>query len=259
MNSISVVIISKNEAARISRAICSIKDHVDEVLVVDGGSTDETVSVSSSLGARVIENPWPGYAAQRNFGAAAAANDWIFMLDSDEETDQSIKNFLTKFVSSNANNDEVYAFKRIGDFLGVMLPGNDRGNHIRLYNRLSHRYNDVNVHETVDAVDHQIRLIDGMIIHHGFRSIQDHVLRFNIYTDLDASERFSRHESFSLVVLALKPPVRFFYQILCRGLWRRGLIGIFVSLLWVYYDILVQMKLYELKWKTDNGSGGSSV
>jgi glycosyltransferase involved in cell wall biosynthesis len=258
VKNISVVIISKNEAERISRAILSVRDHVDEVLVVDGGSTDETVSISRSLGARVIENPWSGYAVQRNFGALAAANDWIFALDSDEETDQTIKIFLMNFRSSNANDDEVYAFERIGDFLGVMLPGHDRGKHIRVYNRLYHRFNDVNVHETVDALNHQVRLIDGIIIHHGFRSIKDHVIRFNIYTDLEASERFSRHESFSFFLFAVKPPVRLLYQILFRGLWRRGLIGIFVSLLWVYYDILVQMKLYELKWRADSGSSENS-
>lgn len=258
MKKISVVIIAKNEMERISRAICSVRNHVDEVLVIDGGSTDETVEVSSSLGARVIENPWPGYAAQRNFGAAAAANDWIFMLDSDEELDEIIVKFIRNFETYTVNENEVFAFWRIGDFLGVMLPGNDGSRHVRLYNRLNHRYQDVHVHETVDAADHQIRPIDGSIIHHGFRSIEDHVNRFNKYTDLDAADRFLRHEPFSLFLFVLKPPARFVHQMLYRGLWRRGLIGVFVSLLWVYYDILVQMKLYELNGKADNPSAKSS-
>jgi hypothetical protein len=140
-----------------------------------------------------------------------------------------------------------------------LLPGNDGGRHVRLYNRLGHRYHDVNVHETVDAADHQIKPVDGILIHRGFLSIQDHVIRFNSYTDLDASERFARHESFSLALLVIMPPTRFLYQMLYRGLWRRGLIGIFVSLLWVYYDILIQMKLYELRWKTSISTAKSSA
>jgi len=254
VNYISAVIIAKNEAERIARAITSVRGHVNEVLVIDGGSTDETVRVSKEFGAQVIENPWPGYAAQRNFGAAAASNDWIFMLDSDEEINPEIATFLGGFLTFNTSPHEVFAFNRVGDFLGVLLPGNDRTKHIRLYNRLSHRYKDVEVHETVDATDDQIKLIRGLIIHHGFRSINDHVNRFNIYTDLEAKARFSRNEKFSFLQFAFKPPVRFFYQMISRKLWRRGLVGIFVSLLWVYYDIIIQMKLYELEWKTKQAS-----
>jgi glycosyltransferase involved in cell wall biosynthesis len=250
MNKISVVIIAKDEAVRIATTITSVIDFVDEVVVVDGGSSDATIEISIANRARVIENPWPGFAEQRNFGAAAAKNDWIFMLDADEVFDADLAAFVVQFVAEPVDANVAFAFARIGDFLGRWLPGQDRAKHTRLYNRTLHGYRQVEVHEAIDASPQEIQSGSGIILHYGFRSISDHVIRFNKYTDLEAKQRFADGQNFSFANLVLRPPVRFAYQMLMRGLWRQGVVGIFVSLLWVYYDLTIQMKLYELSIKT---------
>lgn len=247
MNKISVVIIAKDEAVRIARTIASAAKFVDEVLVVDGGSSDDTLTISIANKARVIENPWPGFVKQRNFAAVAAKNDWVFQLDADEVFDIDLANFVVKFVSETVDSDFVYAFTRIGDFLGKPLPGADRQKHIRLYNRQRHKYKPSEVHEEIDATREQIRSGTGIILHYGFRSISDHIIRFNKYTDLEARQRHANGERFSLPNFLFRPPVRFAYQMLLRGLWRQGITGVIVSLLWVYYDLSIQMKLYELQ------------
>jgi len=257
MNKISVVIIAKDEAVRIAKTIASVVDFVDEVLVVDGGSHDATVEISRANRARVIENAWPGFAEQRNFGAAAAKNDWIFMLDADEVFDADLAAFVVKFVTAPVDENIAFAFARIGDFLGRWLPGQDRVKHTRLYNRRRHKYRQVEVHEGIDVSPAEIRPGNGIILHYGFRSISDHVTRFNKYTDLEAKQRYADGQKFSLVNLIFRPPIRFAYQMLMRRLWRQGVVGIFVSLLWVYYDLTIQMKLYELQTMTNSARSGS--
>ena len=87
---ISATIVTLNEERNIARAIESLRC-ADEVVVVDSGSTDQTREIAiRSLGARVIEEPWRGYAAQKNFAAAVAAHDWILSIDADESITEEL-------------------------------------------------------------------------------------------------------------------------------------------------------------------------
>src|SRR6185312_144954 len=82
--SISVTIITLNEEKNLPRAIQSVP-WANEVLVVDCGSTDKTVEIARGLGAKVIQNPWPGYGQQKNFAQNRVAHDWVLNIDADEE------------------------------------------------------------------------------------------------------------------------------------------------------------------------------
>ena len=86
---LSAFIISKNEADRISRPIKSVIDWVDEVIVVDSGSTDDTVAVAERLGARVVHHEWKGYGAQKRHGEDQCRNHWLLNLDADEEVTEA--------------------------------------------------------------------------------------------------------------------------------------------------------------------------
>jgi glycosyltransferase involved in cell wall biosynthesis len=78
--------IACNEAANLARALRSLAC-ADEIVLVDSGSTDQTPAIAASLGARVIHQPWQGYAAQKNLAVGQAQHDWILSLDADEELD----------------------------------------------------------------------------------------------------------------------------------------------------------------------------
>ena len=82
---LSVFIIAVNEADRIALTINSVRDWADEVIVIDSGSTDDTVAVAESHGARVVFNEWNGYGPQKVFGETLCRNDWLLNLDADEE------------------------------------------------------------------------------------------------------------------------------------------------------------------------------
>ncbi len=82
---LSLVMMVKNETQTLARCLRSVRDRVDEIVIVDTGSTDDTIAIASSFGARVLENPWADdFSAPRNVGLAAATGDWILVLDADE-------------------------------------------------------------------------------------------------------------------------------------------------------------------------------
>jgi glycosyltransferase involved in cell wall biosynthesis len=97
---LSVLILTKNEEKNIKRAIESVKDIADEIVVLDSGSTDRTVEIAKSLGAKVFFHRWDGYAQQRNRGIELCSEDWVLVLDADEEVSEELRNSISKAISS---------------------------------------------------------------------------------------------------------------------------------------------------------------
>ncbi|RYE06029.1 MAG: glycosyltransferase family 2 protein [Rickettsiaceae bacterium] len=103
MAKISCFIITKNEQARISAAINSVKDIVDEMIIIDGGSIDDTIAISQSLGAKVISNKL-GYVAQRTLGENSCSNTWILNINPDEELTPELRDEIEFIFRSNIQN-----------------------------------------------------------------------------------------------------------------------------------------------------------
>src|ERR1700758_1528090 len=96
---LSVVIITCNEEANIGRTLASVQplvsDGKGEIIVVDSGSTDRTVEIAKSLGAKVFVEEWKGYAAQKNSAIEKATGDWILSLDADEEVERDLAELIS--------------------------------------------------------------------------------------------------------------------------------------------------------------------
>jgi glycosyltransferase involved in cell wall biosynthesis len=103
---ISVVIITKNEAHIIANTLQSLQGLSDDIVIVDSGSTDETVNICKQFNALVIETGWGGYGINKNKGIDAAKNDWILSLDADEAIDEELKQALLRL--SLTDNSEVF-------------------------------------------------------------------------------------------------------------------------------------------------------
>lgn len=244
---ISVVIIAQDEEERLAAAVRSCVAFADEILVVDGGSRDGTVALAGKLGCRVEGNPWPGYAAQRNFGAGRARHDWIFFLDADEVVGADLAEALKVWKAGPEPQEGSFAVHRIGDFMGCWIGGHDL---VRLYDRRLGRVGDALVHETIQIPGQAAPgRLTGTLWHHGFRSLSDHVVRFSRYTDLEARQDFAAGRRFSLARMLLRPPARFLQRWLLRGLWKRGVPGLAASLFWLWYEVLRELKLWELAWR----------
>ena len=108
---LSVVLITHNEESNIARTLNSVAplvaNGVGEILVVDSGSTDCTIEIAKSFGAKVFEEPWKGFAAQKNSAIEKAAGDWILSLDADEEVDVPLANAIQLILSKAAGRTEM--------------------------------------------------------------------------------------------------------------------------------------------------------
>ncbi len=245
---ISAVLIAQNEEECIADAILSCIPFADEIVVVDGGSQDTTVQIAENLGCRVLHNPWPGYSAQRNFGADEALYDWIFFIDADEVVDARLTNALKTWKQEPTLTANAFSAYRIGDFWGEWLDTRPE-THTRLYHRQVYRIKDVLVHEGPTVGDDPVVQLPGAIWHYGFRGISDLVIRFNRYTDLDAAQAYANGQRFNWGRMLLKPPAKFVQQYVWYGMFRQGMAGFTLSVLWSYYIFLKEIKLFDLEWQ----------
>ena len=121
---LSVLIIARNEARYIGRAIASVQ-FADEIIVIDGGSSDQTREIAVEMGAKVVERDWTGFRDQRNFSLEQASHEWVFSLDADEAATPELASWLGAFFEREANSTERNGFKirRIEYFLGKEIKG----------------------------------------------------------------------------------------------------------------------------------------
>jgi glycosyltransferase involved in cell wall biosynthesis len=206
---LSAAITTHNGAPNIARAIGSLAC-ADEVLVVDSGSTDDTVLIAQTLGARVITHHWEGFAAQKNFAAAQARHDWILSLDDDEELDPEAQQAVGRWKTSTPQAPG-YRFARRAYYLGrwIRHSGWYPDYKLRLFDRRRGRWQGAYVHESV-VVDGPTETLAGHILHYTCDSLEEHRQRIEFYTDLAAREMLERGEGAGALRRLLVPPWIFF-------------------------------------------------
>ena len=184
---LSCCIIARNEGDRIGDCIRAVQGLVDEVVVVDSGSTDDTVAVAEKLGARVIHHDWPGYGPQKRYSEDCASYDWILNLDADEivtpELFAEIKALIQAGPPLNA-----YRFKIRNVYPGKAKPRlwADYHNYVRLYDRRVVRFRESLVHDTVDTKSEQVGQLEGAVNHFSARSYEHIRAKLDSYTNLQA-------------------------------------------------------------------------
>jgi glycosyltransferase involved in cell wall biosynthesis len=201
---ISATIVTLNEERNIARAIESLRS-LDEVLVVDSGSGDRTREIAMHCGARVIEEPWRGYAAQKNFAAACASYDWILSIDADEVVTPELAEEILKLKKNGANFDG-YSFARRAQYLGrwIRHSGWYPDRKVRLYNRSKSLWTGEYVHESVE-VSGSTGQLRGDLLHFTCDSLTQHLRTVDRYTSLAARELIARGRPIPTRRLALDP------------------------------------------------------
>src|SRR6185503_1637141 len=133
-------------------AACESAAWADEIVVVDSGSTDRTKEIAAECGARVLENPWPGFAAQKQFAADQATHEWIFSLDADERVSEELRaSIINLFSKPDGELADGYLIPRRAFYMGRWIRGGgwypDR--QLRLYRKSLGRWEGAHIHESV--------------------------------------------------------------------------------------------------------------
>ncbi len=164
MPPISAVIIARDEEARIGPAVASVRPWVDEVLVLDGGSSDDTVGVASRGGARVESWPFDGFVTQKQRATDLALHDLIFSLDADERVDRALGEALRAAGSPSGGGRRV---RRLNYLDGAVLraSGWGRDTPLRLFDRRDARWGGADPHDRVIADGPEGPLLDGALHH----------------------------------------------------------------------------------------------
>ncbi len=214
---ISATIITADEERNLPRAIESLRC-CDEIVVVDSGSTDRTVEIAAKLGARVIESPWRGYAAQKNLAAEHARYDWILSIDADEALSEALEAEIWQLKKTGPAYD-AYTVPRLAQYLGrwILHSGWYPDRKVRLYDRRKGRWVGDLVHERVETTG-RIGHLQSNLLHFTCSSLSEHLKSLDRYTTLAAQEIVARGQKVGWRHLILAPAWTFLRTyILQRG------------------------------------------
>ena len=193
---LSGVVIARNEADRIGRCVGSLRAVCAEVIVLDSGSTDDTVAIARALGARVEHRDWSGFAEQKNAAIALATQPWVLLLDADEWLEQSGQQGLRALFLGEIEQADVWLLLRCTRFLGHRLrAGSFAREPIQRLFRAHHRHVVQPVHEYLDIADSRVRVSTIVLEHDTARSAQEYWEKLRGYAYLWAAEQERRGKS----------------------------------------------------------------
>jgi glycosyltransferase involved in cell wall biosynthesis len=241
---ISATIVTLNEERNIGRAIESLRC-VDEVVVVDSGSTDRTREIAIRLGARVIEEAWRGYAAQKTFAAACAEHDWILSIDADEAVTEELGAGILALKKDGARYDG-YSFPRLARYLGrwIRHSGWYPDRKVRLYDRRKAEWVGEYVHESI-RVKGTTGELSGNLLHYTCASLSEHLRTLDRYTSLAARELAARNQPIPLRRLAVDPAWTFFRTLVLQRGFLDGRQGLAIAWMAALYTFLKYAKAWH--------------
>ena len=247
---LSVVIITFNEEHNLPRTLESV-EWADEIVVVDSLSTDRTVEIAKSYGAKVWVEPWKGFAAQKNSAIEKATCDWILSLDADEEATPELKRDIERAIGDENPRDGYFIARRnlfLGRFMryGGFYPDAK----LRLFRRGAAKFEARLVHE-----DAQLKGVAGELagdlLHHAYPTLSGYIEHINRYSSLGAEMAKQRGKSgFGLIHIVLRPIFTFIYNYIFRLGFLDGREGL---LLHLYHSVYVSWKYAKL-WEISRKS-----
>jgi glycosyltransferase involved in cell wall biosynthesis len=243
---LSVVVVTLDEEERIRACLESVA-WADEIIVVDAESRDKTVAIARELTDQVFVRPWPGYAAQKNFGLAQARGSWVLSLDADETVSPELHAEIATIVEREHDPHAGYAVPRRNVFWGrwVRYGGLYPDRQVRLIARGRGRFVERSVHESI-RVEGPVGRLHGHLEHRSYRDVADFLARADRYATLAADEwAAAGRRSRPFVDMVVRPLGRFFGMYVVRAGFLDGWRGFLLAVLYGYYVLMRSAKLWE--------------
>jgi glycosyltransferase involved in cell wall biosynthesis len=242
---LSVVLITYNNADTLDVCLREV-DWVDEIIVLDSGSTDSTVAIARMHGAQVEVHPFDDYGPQKQRAYELARNDWILNLDADE-----ILSPGTRAIIERALDDPRHAGFRLPRrermFWTVQHRWSHRNGHLRLFNRKRGGMNDVEVHAAVEVRGSVKTLWGADFVNNGDGDIATRVEKINRYSSGMVAHKLRRGQRFTGFRMVIYPPLFFLRQYLLKRYFLSGWAGFIASVLGSFYVFLKYAKLHEAR------------
>lgn len=245
MARLAILILAKNEQDNIVDAVKNAACCADEVIVIDSGSTDDTVALAETHGARVVYRAWTrDFAAQRNFALTQTEAPWVLYLDADERLNETLLQEVHTVVARDMRDAQYEMERRSVAFGQIFRHGVLKPDHVaRLFPREKVRWVG-SVHEHAESSLRCVRL-SGYMEHHTYRSFEQWEKKLCSYTTIWADDAFARGRRISKVGILGHSLGGLFKMLLLRLGFLDGWLGIYMCLNHFFYEMLKYLKLYE--------------
>lgn len=243
---LTVVIPTLNEGDQIGDLVSSLS-WAGQILVADGGSSDDTVGLARKAGATVLESTGPTIAAQRNAAIAVASNEWVLAVDADERVSAELQQELGRVIAAPAH--PAYRIRRRNYYLGRELTRGHWGRDwvTRLFTR-ERRYVERRVHENLERVSNP-GLLSGTLVHNPYRDLSHQLEKMERYARWGAQDLHDKGGRASFWDLAGRPVGRFLRAYFLQGNVMDGKFGLATSMLGAYGNFLKYAHLWALERK----------
>ena len=247
--SLTLVVMTYNEAKHIGRCLDSVP-FASEKLVVDSGSTDDTVAIAQAHGARVVHQPWLGFGPQRNFATTQCSNDWVLALDADEylspelaaELEQRLPKIMaSKLCAAYLRRSTIF----MGERMRWYLPG--RGEKMaRLYHRNRARWADVRVHESL-RFDGPSVLLKEVFNHENNPSLPEKQIKVLRYAELKCRDWLQKNKPVRMWQTPFVYLLAFVKDYFLRLAFLDGWRGFVIAQTGASYAAYKRMRYYEMR------------
>ncbi len=251
MNKISCIVLTYNEQEYLPGCLQSL-GWVDEIVIIDAGSADDTLKIAEKAGAKIVKNSWHGFPNQRTIGAKHASGEWILYIDADERVSSKLKEEIQVLLR---NNPAFHSYKIphknyiLGKWLkyGGWYPEYQH----RLMKRSElHRWNgELHEHPIIDG---EVGILEGEIIHLTHRGMEWMLNKTIRYTKMEADLRFqANHPKIKAHHFFSSTLREFWYRAITKNGWKDGIIGWIEIFYQSFNHFLIMAWLWEMQRKED--------
>jgi hypothetical protein len=238
---ITACLIVQDEQERLPAALRSVS-FCEEIVVVDGGSSDRTVELARAAGAKVIENAWPGFGAQRNLALDAASGEWVLEIDADERVSPRLRESIRALLEKPPPGVGMAVCPLRNRFLGGMLGPSAKypAYRSRVFRRGAYRHDETrSVHEGIEPRERPL-LLEGDLEHELAGTLREALHDVWRYARLERSHLAppGGARPYAVGILA-RPLAKLAYRLLVDGGWRDGWRGLLKIWLDAASDALV--------------------
>lgn len=244
---ISLAVTSLNEEKRLPACLRSAEGMYREIILVDSGSTDETLGIASAAGARIIRQEWLGHSAQKQVALDACTQPWVLILDCDEELSPELRaSILEFFTSGDADWYQGCRFNRRVRFLGRWITHGDwyPDVKLRLVRRERARMGGNASHDVV-LVEGAVKRLKGDLLHDSFPTIRSYLDKIAPFADQFSERSQSEGMRWSLTANLLRPMWRFLRGYFLRLGFLDGFPGFWIAFATSFSVFVRYSRLYE--------------
>ena len=252
MNSISTIIITRNEEKNIRDCLEAVR-WTDEIVVVDTGSTDKTVSIAKKFTSKVFTQRWEGFGAAREFALRKCTKDWVLSVDADERVTPPLKEEIQSVLRKGNNHAVGYAVPIKACFLGrwILHCGWYPAYKTRIFRRDRSGYSESKLHEAIQVQGAVLKLRNDLL-HYTDPDLFHYFEKLNRYTSLAADQLVQERTKFRISQLLIRPFWTFIKMYFIKAGFLDGIQGFILCVLSSCYVFTKYAKLWEHAGKEES-------